>query len=125
MRRRFSVQISYNFDRNLDQIREFLNEQGEVQAFDGLLDRLFETIIPNLERFPELGTDFFARAPQSLEGQTHLEGLKKRLGRDVWLREYITGDYMLLYAVRGTNIYLLSIKHHRQLSFDLKSNWML
>lgn len=125
MRRRSSVQITHNFDRNLDQIEEFLKEQGEVQAFDVLLNKLFETIIPNLERFPDLGTDFLARHPQSIEGQAHLEDIKERLGRDVWLREYITGDYLLLYAVRSTDIYLLSIKHHRQLSFDLKSNWIL
>ena len=123
MRRRSSVRITHNFDRNLDQIREFLNEQGEVRAFDALLDKLFDTVIPNLERFSDLGTDFLARSTQSIEGQAQVDDLKERLGIDVGLREYITGDYLLLYAVRGIDVYLLSIKHHRQLSFDLKSNW--
>ena len=39
------------------------------------------------------------------------------------LREYISGDYLMLYAVRGDDLYLLSIKHQRQLSFDLKEHW--
>lgn len=51
-----------------------------------------------------------------------LETLKQRLGKNTRLREYISGDYLVLYAVRGDNLYLLSIKHHRQLSFDLKGH---
>ena len=30
---------------------------------------------------------------------------------------------LVLYAVRSTNVHLPSIKHHRQLSFDLKGHW--
>jgi hypothetical protein len=30
----------------------------------------------------------------------------------------------VLYAVRGNQIDLLAIKHHRQLSFDLKRFWL-
>jgi hypothetical protein len=52
-----------------------------------------------------------------------LESLARRLGSETGLREYISGDYLVLYAVRGDDVYLLSIKHHRQLSFDLKEHW--
>lgn len=39
------------------------------------------------------------------------------------LREYVTTHYLLLYArIQGT-IYLLSIRHQRQLSFDFESHW--
>ncbi len=30
----------------------------------------------------------------------------------------------MLYALIGTTVYLLAIKHHRQLSFDLGAHWL-
>ncbi len=33
-------------------------------------------------------------------------------------------DYLMLYALIGTTVYLLAIKHHRQLSFDLGAHWL-
>ena len=49
--------------------------------------------------------------------------LRRRLGHADDLREFIVDDYLLLYLVRGEQIVFLSIKHHRQLSFDLKRFW--
>lgn len=123
MSRRRIVRITRNFDKNLAGIRRFLEEQEAPREFQSLLERLFETVIPNLERFPDMGVDFMARLPQSTEGLLRLETLKQRLGKKASLREYISEDYLILYALRGDNIYLLSIKHHRQLSFDLKEHW--
>jgi hypothetical protein len=31
--------------------------------------------------------------------------------------------YLVLYAQIGEHIHLLSIKHHRQLSFDFEAHW--
>ncbi len=118
---RRTVRITRNFDKNLADIRRFLEEQQAPRTFQLLVEELFETVIPNLERFPEMGVDFLARAPQSVEGTMRLETLKQRLGRNAGLREYISGDYLMLYALRGDNIYLLSIKHQRQLSFNTPS----
>lgn len=120
---RRTVRIAKNFDRNLADIRRFPDEQEAPREFQSLLERLFETVIPNLERFPEMGVDFLAKTPQSAEGLMRLEILKQRLGKNTSLREYISGDYLVLYASRGDNLYLLSIKHHRQLSFNLKEHW--
>ena len=39
------------------------------------------------------------------------------------LREFVMDDYILLYLVRSSQIVFLSIKHHRQLSFDLRQFW--
>jgi len=118
------VQVTHNFERNLADIRLFLEKQEALQVYSALLEQLFETVIPNLERFPMMGVDFLWRHPQSAEGLARLEDLRRRLGEEVSLREYITGDYLVLYAVRGRDAYLLSIKHHRQLSFDLKGHWV-
>ena len=34
------------------------------------------------------------------------------------LREYVMDHYLVLYARFDASVYLLSIKHHKQLSFD-------
>jgi hypothetical protein len=39
------------------------------------------------------------------------------------IREYILKDYVIPYVLVTENAYLLSIKHHRQLSFDLGRFW--
>ncbi len=44
-------------------------------------------------------------------------------GPDAEVRQWIEGDYVILYLVRGGSIFLLSIKHHRQLSFDFAGHW--
>jgi plasmid stabilization system protein ParE len=123
MTSRRTVYATRNFADNLDEIKRFLHEREVPHAFQTLLQHLFDTIIPNLQRFPEMGLDFLARRPGSAEGLARLEALRKRLGTGVEIREYITGDYLLLYAVRDDGIFLLSIKHHLQLSFDLKDHW--
>jgi plasmid stabilization system protein ParE len=120
---RRTIHSTRNFADNLDEIERFLQERDAPQAFQALLQRLLETVIPNLQRFPGMGLDFLARRPQSVEGLERLEALGKRLGPRVEIREYITGEYLLLYAVRKDVIYLLSIKHHLQLSFDLREHW--
>jgi hypothetical protein len=120
-----SVRLSATFERNLESIHAFLEEQNATAAFEMLLNHLFDRIIPNLERFPDIGIDFLARVPQSREGLARLDGLRARLGEQVRLRECIAGDYLILYAVRGSDLYLLAIKHHLQLSFDLKGHWQL
>lgn len=39
------------------------------------------------------------------------------------LREYVMSRYLVLYVqVEGT-LFLLSIKHHKQLSFDFEGHW--
>jgi hypothetical protein len=35
----------------------------------------------------------------------------------------VMAHYLLLYARTGGTVYLLSIRHQRQLSFDLASHW--
>jgi plasmid stabilization system protein ParE len=117
------VRVAANFQANLDSIRDFLFTAAAPAEFERLLDRLFDEIIPNLARFPDLGRDFAARMPQSAEGTAALASLRRKAGRDTTLREYVTDDYLLLYAVRAGTVFLLSIRHHRQLSFDLRGHW--
>ncbi len=117
-----TISITGNFERNLDVIQQFLTTNDAPLAFDALLDELFGTVLPNLERFPLIGGDFMARSPRAVEGINLHETLQARLGA-AQIREVVHGDYLLLYALFEEKIHLLAIKHHRQLSFDLNAFW--
>lgn len=129
MAKKLVVKFTANFERNLDAIELFLIEVEAPKAFDSLLDELLEIVIPNLERFPEMGRPFMARRPRSVETTNALAALGKKLSvltQDLdALREYVFKDYLLLYAVIGGAIYLLVIRHQRQLSFDFAGHWGL
>jgi len=118
-----TVRITRHFARNLDTIEEFLNEADAPQAFSALLDDLFGEIIPALERYPDLGTDFSRRRPSSREASEMESSLRSRVGPKTALRELIRSDFLVLYARRDNDLYLLAIKHHRQLSFDFPGIW--
>jgi plasmid stabilization system protein ParE len=120
---RASVHVTRNFERNLEDIRAFLEEGEAPQVFERLLDLLFDAVIPNLEQFPRMGIDFFARRPRSIEGAAKVMAIGMRLGAETRIREYIVDDYIVLYAEREGRVDLLAIKHHRQLSFDLRGHW--
>ena len=126
MTARHAVKLTANFERTLEQIEDFLIEAEAPHAFDALLDELTDTVIPNLERFPGMGRLFLERPARSVEVANGIDRLTKQLGslaKDGVLREYVTTHYLLLYArIKGT-VYLLSIRHQRQLSFDFAALW--
>jgi ParE toxin of type II toxin-antitoxin system, parDE len=120
------VRLTVNFEANLAAIEGFLSEQEFAQGYDRLLDELGEVVISNLERFPAMGRPFFTHTPHSVEALAIVNRLRAtltRIANDADLREYILRDYVILYALVQGNVYLLSIKHHRQLSFDLGRFW--
>lgn len=127
MAKQVVVKFTENFERNLEDIEHFLTEVEAPQAFDGLLDELLETVVTNLERFPEMGRPFLIRQPRSVETTNALATLRAKLSalsQDAdALREYVLKDYLLLYALIGGTIYLLAIRHQRQLSFDFEGLW--
>jgi plasmid stabilization system protein ParE len=123
---RHLVKLTANFERNLEEVEAFLIEADAPQAFDALLDELTDTVIPNLERFPGMGRLFFERSIRSVETSNGIDSLKlklKAISNGGEIREYVMTHYLLLYARFDTKIYLLSIRHHRQLSFDFQSLW--
>jgi len=80
-------------------------------------------VVPTICRYPQGGRQFFAHTIRSSEAGALVKKLRRRLERSDDLREYIVEDYLLLYLIRGERIVFLAIKHHRQLSFDLKGFW--
>src|SRR5262249_19707922 len=123
MPERRGVKFTANFQRKLDSIEAFLTENDAQQALGELLGRLFDTRIPKLQSVSEIRVECLARVSQSKQGLLKLDSLKARLGESVVLRELMIDDYLILYALRGSDLYLLAIKHHLQLSFDLKGHW--
>ena len=121
------VKLTVNFERNLVDIESFLSKVDAPHAFDGLLDDLLDTVIPNLERFPGMGRPFLNRSVGSVEATNALDALRTKLKallvEPADLREYVMNHYLVLYVQIDGNIHLLSIKHHRQLSFDFESHW--
>jgi len=122
----YTVKLTANFERNLDEIETFLQEAEAPFAYDALLDDLSDTVIPNLERFPGIGSSFLARPTRSVETINGVARLRVQLdafteGGELF--EYAMTHYLLLYAQIEGTIYLLSIRHHRQLSFDLAGHW--
>ncbi len=120
---RSAVRVTRHFARNLESIEEFLRDADAAAAFDSLLDDIFDQVVPALEEFPDLGRDFFTRRPASREAAALAEKLRRRLGNGTCLHELVRGDYLLLYARRGSDLFLLAIKHHRQLAFDFAERW--
>jgi len=119
----YRVELTASFLERLDAIEAFLVETDAGFAFDDLLAEIRTTVVPNLRRFPRMGRRYLANPPQSAEALAQLAALPA--GAPDALREYLHGDYLLLYAAMDAekSVYLLSIRHHRQLSFDFARLW--
>lgn len=117
-----AVKLTAKFERNLGGVQQYLEDARAPQAFDALLDELLDTVVPNLERFPDMGRRFMSRPVRSVEVSNALAKLQKQLlaiAQDGEVREYVMTHYLVLYARLESSVYLLSIKHHKQLAFDL------
>jgi plasmid stabilization system protein ParE len=119
----FRVELTASFLERLDAIEAFLSEADAAFAFDDLLAELRATVFPNLARFPRIGRRYLDNPPQSAEALAQLAALPA--GAASALREYLHGDYLMLYTAMDATatVYLLSIRHHRQLSFDFARLW--
>lgn len=123
----YRVELTAYFDERLDDIEAFLTEAGAAFAFEALESELEATVARNLQRFPRIGRRYLGSPPRSAEVLAQLAALPP--GAAEALREYLHGDYLLLYTVvdapveGGGTVYLLSIRHHRQLSFDFAGLW--
>lgn len=115
------IRFTKNFEANLEAIEAFWSNSDYPQGYDHLLDELGDTVIPNLERFPTLGRPFITRRAESVEvvsEQKKLQAQLARLGDNSDIRQYVMENYLLLYAIINDAVYLLSIRHHKQLSFN-------
>ena len=123
----YRVELTASFLERLDATLAFLTEADAAFAFDDLLAELRATVFPNLARFPRIGRRYLDNPPPlgpgSAEALAQLATLPP--GAAGALREYLHGDYLMLYAAMDAEaaVYLLSIRHHRQLSIDFARLW--
>jgi hypothetical protein len=117
------VELTSSFLERLAAIESFLTEADAGAAYDRLLDELRTPVVPHLRRFPRIGRRYLDQPPQSAEALAQLGALPA--GAADRLREYLHGDYLILYTVAspGQLVHLLSIRHHRELSFQFYRLW--
>ena len=116
------VRFTANFAANLEQIAAYWDAQDFPRGADMLFDELEQRTLPMLEQHPRVGRLFMGRQPTTVQAQTLWQALQSRLGRsepDSQVREYVMDDYLVLYLLTPAVIYLLAIRHHRQLAFDV------
>ena len=118
-----AVELAASFLACLESIETFLTEAEATHAYDDLLTLLRAEVIPNLRRFPNMGRPYLEQPPRSVEALAMLATLPP--GAADSLRVYLAGDYLILYVLDkiGSVTTLLSIRHHRQLSFDFARIW--
>ena len=119
----YRVELTASFLERLESIEAFLVEADAGFAFDDLLAEIRATVIPNRRRFPRIGRRYLANPPQSAEALALLAAMPA--GAPDALREYLHGDYLMLYVAMEAQktVVLLTIRHHRQLSFDFARLW--
>ena len=119
----YRVELAASFLERLESIEAFLVEADAGFAFDDLLAELRATVIPNLRRFPRMGRRYLANPPQSAEALALLAAMPA--GTPDALRQYLHGDCLVIYVAMDAQktVVLLSIRHHRQLSFDFARLW--
>ena len=117
------MELTASFLERLASIEAFLTEADAPHAYDALLASLRATVIPSLRRFPHMGRRYLDQPPQSAEAIAQLALLPA--GATDALRVLGSGDDLILYAEekKRATVHLLSIRHHRQLSFDFAKLW--
>lgn len=121
-----SEKLTANFERNLQTLAAFFIDAQAHQAFDALLNERAGIVIPSLERFPDLDRLLMERPSRSVETAKAMGRLTQQLSalaKGGELREYAMAQHPLLYARISGTVYLLSIRHQRQLSFDFQALW--
>ena len=121
--RLYKVELTASFLERLESIEAFLTQAAGF-AYDNLLAEIRGTVIPNLRRFPRMVRRYLDQPPQSAEALAQLALLP--VGAADTLREYLHGDCLVLYSLSDIGdkvVHLLSIRHHRQLSFDFARLW--
>lgn len=119
----YRVELTASFLERLESIEAFLREADAPLAYDALLTTLRDTVIPNLRRFPRMGRRYLDHPPQSAEAIAMLGQFPA--GAADGLRVLGSGECLILYIEeeRSATEYLLSIRHHQQLSFDFAKLW--
>lgn len=114
------VRFTDNFLANLNSIENYWLAAGFPANYDRLLETLSADVVPNLESFPEMGRPFSRYEADSAEAKIRIDKLGTLYTK---IREYLLEDYLLLYLLTDA-VYMLAVKHHKQLSYDFQHLWL-
>lgn len=115
------VDVARTFLERLDAIEAFLVAADAPSAYERLLEELETVVVRHLAAHPRIGRRFLDIATSSVEGTHTLHGLAG--SPDGELREFLHGDDLVLYWLAADVVTLLTIRHHRELAYDLTSVW--
>ncbi|THF64158.1 hypothetical protein [Pseudothauera rhizosphaerae] len=120
---RARVEAAPNFLANLDDARRFLRDQDETtaQARFGKLRGDLREMVAVLAWTPAGGRParfLSARSAQARLRAARIQALAAEAGLP-YLREYVIGRYIVLYAHSATEVVLLALKHERQLGYSV------
>ena len=108
------IRLTENLTANLRNVETFWDENQFAPGFDRLVDELTDSVVPILKRPPRMGRNFLQRQPKSVDAATRaqkIDALLRTLDTDTAraeIREYVMTDYLLLVALVGDVIYLLT-----------------
>jgi len=112
------VVVQPGYERALDAALDVLIENGAFQAAERLVDRTLSFLPELLAQFPRAGRNFGIRQPDSPNVTDMMKRVRALMGTDIELREFILDDYLVLYAIQGETVHLLTLRHHRQSGFN-------
>ena len=102
------VVATANFWRNVEGLRSFRTQHPS--GFEHAIGKLQDDVLPLLRQHPSVGRLY---GP----GRPIIEKVVSRLGEGV-LREALIDEYVMLYLVGTKQIFLLSLRHGRELTYD-------
>lgn len=117
------VDAAPSFLRRLSEIHQFFREQ-DLESAEARLVRLkteLQKMVEILGWSPGSGRPARFGSVRSAQGMLYREEVQVNAinaGVSV-LREYIVGDFVVLYAHSETEVVLLSLRHQRQLRFSI------
>lgn len=113
------VEVRASYSRAFLSALDRLLGEGALAAADRLTEAALIRVPEALARHPRMGRDYLSRNPGTPRLQETLDAVRRLLGADIELREILLGDHLVLYAVHGNTVHLLTLRHHRQSGFEL------
>ena len=97
-------------------LRSLFPDSGtRLAAFN---EELFERIVPALERHADIGRPYVLRKLGDRTEARLLAELAPRLAASSAIaREWVERDFTILYLVTPDKVFLVNLKHHRQLGY--------
>jgi len=117
------VVLGAAYECALDEAVDYLLGVGAQTAAQQLLDEAYDVLPQRLAQLPHIGRAFVAQHPEAADVRSVWAAVCELLGQDIELREYVFGDYLVLYAIQGNTLHLLTLRHHRQSGFHFDETW--